>query len=163
MVFFSDQDGKQGIYNCWPNYEITELPKWRQNREGTSKLLSEIVEFFKRYEELSQSAKQFCKDSFVKLMTVKFVLNVNVGESVGTQMVDGTRAVLDDYIERQSNQQPLSTEQQSLKTKDHLVTVNIYEALKRFFKLHDTDEMSRTGKLTVEQICDIHRVLMDRL
>ena len=19
MVFFSDQDGKQGIYNCWPN------------------------------------------------------------------------------------------------------------------------------------------------
>ena len=20
MVFFSDQDGKQGIYNCWPYY-----------------------------------------------------------------------------------------------------------------------------------------------
>ena len=29
--------------------------------------------------------------------------------------------------------------------------------------ISDTDEMSRTGKLTVEQICDIHRVLMDGL
>ena len=22
VFFFSDQDGKQGIYNCWPNYTI---------------------------------------------------------------------------------------------------------------------------------------------
>ena len=144
------------------NYDITELPKWRQNREeGTSKLLSEIVEFYKRYEELSQSAKQFCKENFVKLMTVKFVLTVNVGESVGTQTMDGTRTVLDDYIERQSDQPSSGTEQHSLQAKDHLVTVNIYKALARFFKLHD--EMLRTGKLTVMQICDIHRVLMEGL
>ena len=27
MVFFSDQDGKQGIYNCWPNIHLTSLIK----------------------------------------------------------------------------------------------------------------------------------------
>ena len=141
------------------NFDITEVPEWRQNKEGTSKLLSEIVEFYKKY-ELSQSAKQFCKDNFVRLMTVKFVLSVNVGELVGTQTADGTRAVLDDYIEKQSNQQSSSTKQES-QVKDHLVTVNIYEALEQFFKLRD--EMSGTGKLTVQQICGIHRVLMGGL
>ena len=25
MVFFSDQDGKQGIYNCWPYHSVNSL------------------------------------------------------------------------------------------------------------------------------------------
>ena len=38
------------------------------------------------------------------------------------------------------------------------VTINVYEALTRFFKLHE--EMQKTGLLTVQVICDIHRALM---
>ena len=37
-------------------------------------------------------------------------------------------------------------------------TINIYKALQYTSKLRE--EMENTGKLTVQQICDIHRVLM---
>ena len=142
------------------NFNFTEFPQWRKSKEGTSKLLAEIVDFFKRYEQLPQVAKQFCKTSFVPLMTVKFVFNVNVGESVGTQTENGTQAVLDDYrINKETSNG--STERESVKEKDSLVTINVYEALKQFFELHK--EMANTGKLTVTLVCDIHRVLMNGL
>ena len=138
------------------DFDFNEVPNW----------LSDIVGFYKKYEGLSESAKQFCKGSFVKLMAIKFVFNVNVGESVGTQTADGTRAVLDDYIE-QIYQQPTndSAAQEYVKgkdlTKDRLATINVYEALNRFFELHK--EMLYTGKLTVQLICNIHSVLMAKL
>ena len=145
------------------DFDFNEVPNWRQDKkETTTNLLSDIVEFYKKYEGLSQSAKDFCETSFVKLMTVKFVLNVNVGESVGTQTADGTRAVLDDYIENYKQPTINSVGQdQCVKEKDPLVTINVYKALTKFFALHE--EMSNTGKLTVQQICDIHGILMDNL
>ena len=142
------------------DFDFTEFPKWRKNKEGISKLLAEIVDFFKRYEQLPQIAKQFCTNSFVPLMTVKFVFNVNVGESVGTQTENGTQAVLDDYrINKETSNG--STERESVKENDRLVTINVYEALKRFFELHK--EMENSGKLTVPLICEIHGILMNGL
>lgn len=65
-------------------------------------------------------------------MTVKFLFNVNVGESIGTQTENGIQAVLDDYIDKCSQTSSGSTEE-SLNEKDDLVTINVYEALKRFY------------------------------
>ena len=136
---------------------MNEEPEWRQETTKTSKLLSDVVDFYKKYEKLPQSAKHFCKTTFVKIMTVEFVLNVNVAESVGTQTEAGTRAVLDNYImgvykngEKQSND--------SGGRGSETVTINIYKALEQFHKFHE--EMENTGKLTVPRICDFHRVLM---
>lgn len=146
------------------DFSFTELPKWRKDEEErTSKLLSDIVDFFKRYEKLPQVAKKFCTTGFAQLMTVKFVFNVNVGESVGTQTESGTQAVLEDYIERRITKQASNGSKQEavLKANDRLVTINVYEALKQFFELQK--EMSNTGKLTVQQICEIHKVLMNGL
>ena len=146
------------------DFSFTELPKWRKDEEErTSKLLSDIVDFFKRYEKLPQVAKKFCTTGFAQLMTVKFVFNVNVGESVGTQTESGTQAVLEDYIERRITKQASNGSKQEavLKANDRLVTINVYEALKQFFKLQK--EMSNTGKLTVQQICEIHKILMNGL
>ena len=44
-------------------FDFTELPKWRQNNaeiqgENTSKLLSDIVEFSKKYKALPEPAKK---------------------------------------------------------------------------------------------------------
>ena len=77
------------------NFQFNESPKWRQKRNEattTSELLSDIVDLYKRYhsEGLPLSTKQFCETTFVKLMTVEFVLNLNVAESVGTQTEVGT-------------------------------------------------------------------------
>ena len=81
--------------------------------------------------------------------------------------------MLEDYIEKQIYKQPTNDgvtqaraqEPMNVKdlTKDRLVTVNVYEALNHFFGLHADEEMSHTGKLTVQQICDIHRILMAQL
>lgn len=43
---------------------------------------------------------------------------------------------------------------------DHVITINVFEAL----KCYDMGkEMEGTGKVTVPQICDVHRVLMKGL
>lgn len=81
-------------------FKFTELPKWRQNNaeiqgESTSKLLSDIVEFSKKYKALPESAKNLCKTSFLTLMTAKLVFNVNAVESEAIQTTDETRAVLE--------------------------------------------------------------------
>ena len=77
------------------DFDFNEVPEWRHNvnrnettTPTTTELLSGVVDFYKKYEGLSQSAKEFYRVSFVRLMTVKFVLNVNVGESVGTQTAE---------------------------------------------------------------------------
>ena len=143
------------------DFNFNETPQWRQNGEkSTTEMLLDIIKFYENYQKLSQVEKDFCEKRFVKLMTVKFVLNVNVGESVGTQTMDGTQAVLEAYIENQaeSNRPPSGTDTAN---DPRLVTINVYKALDEFFKLRD--EMKKTGKLTVQQICDIHRILMDRL
>ena len=69
--------------------------------------------------------------------------------------------MLDDYIENYKQPTNDGVGQDPQKEKDPLVTINVYEALTKFFTLHE--EMSNTGKVTVQQICDIHGVLMARL
>ena len=75
-------------------FDFKEVPTWRgDSGEKTTAMLSDIVKYYEKYENLPQPAKDFCKNSFAKLMTMKFVLDVNIGKSVGTQTADGTRAV----------------------------------------------------------------------
>ena len=142
-------------------FEITEVPKWREKGGiKTTAMLSDIVQFYEKYEELPQPAKQFCKDSFAKLMTMKFILNVNIGQSVGTQ------AVLDDYIKKQRSSSNLDSSEDAgsqgitvPNKADCVVTINVFKTLKRFFEMRH--EMENTGKLTVQQIYECHRVLME--
>ena len=44
-------------------FDFTEVPGWRENSgmKTTAAMLLDIVQFYGRYEELPQSAKQFCK------------------------------------------------------------------------------------------------------
>ena len=150
-------------------FEITEVPKWREkSRKTTTAMLSDIVKFYERYEELPQPAKQFCKDNFARLMAMKFVLDVNIGESVGTQTADGTQAVLEDYIEKQLSPSNLDSSEDggqggvTVPNKvDSVVTINVYKILMKFVEMHD--EMERTSKVTVQQIYDCHRVLMENM
>ena len=144
-------------------FELNESPNWRQNSEApnltTSAQLSDIVDFYKRYGSLPQAAKNFNETTFVKVMSVAFVLNANVGESVGTQTEAGTRAVIEDYMRRRETDEQGSSG--SGRQESERVTINVYETLTRFFKLHE--EMKNTGTLTVQIICDFHRVLMDNI
>ena len=118
-------------------FEITEVPKWRE-KSGmkTTAMLSDIVQFYEKYEELPQPAKQFCKDSVAKLMTMKFILDVNIGESVGTQTADGTQAVLDDYIKKQRSPSNLDSSEDAgsqgitvPNKADRVVTINMSSKL----------------------------------
>ena len=91
---------------------------------------------------------------------MKFILDVNIGESVGTQ------AVLDDYIKKQRSSSNLDSSEDAgsqgitvPNKADRVVTINVFKTLKRFFEMHH--EMENTGKLTVQQIYECHRVLME--
>ena len=141
-------------------FDFKEVPTWRgDSGEETTAMLSDIVTYYEKYERLPQPAKDFCKISFAKLMTMKFVLDVNISESVGTQTTDGTRAVLDAHIEKQRSLSNLVSGPGV--NNDHVVTINVFETLDKSYKIRQ--EMENTGKVTVTQICDMHRVLMNGL
>lgn len=141
-------------------FDFKEVPTWRgDSGEETTAMLSDIVTYYEKYENLPPPAKHFCKTSFAKLMTMKFVLDVNIGESVGTQTADGTRTVLDAYIEKQ--RPPSNLGSGPGVNNDHVVTINVFETLNKCYDMRD--EMEWTGKVTVQQICDMHRVLMKGL
>ena len=141
-------------------FDFKEVPTWRgDSGEETTAMLTDIVTYYEKYENLPPPAKHFCKTSFSKLMTVKFILDVNIDESVGTQTADGTRAVLDAYIKKQQSPSNLGRGQGV--NNDHVVTINVFKTLNKFYDMRD--EMENTGKVTVLQICDMHRVLMNEL
>ena len=148
------------------NFDLVELPTWKAtpvvaSYDEMSELLSEIVEYKRRYDSLSQEVQSHCNSEFAKIMAVEFVHKTNVGESVGLQCREDVGNVIDAYISRRdvyNNEHDFKRMKEEERMRE---TINIYKALEHATKLHE--EMRNTGILTVQQICDIHQVLMTGL
>ena len=139
------------------NFHLVKIPtcKARSAAAGDytiSELLAEIVEYGRRYFDESDDLKPRCH-SLGKELDVEFLYKTSVGESVGLQSVEDIESAIDAYTDNNAN---VLKEEEERKE-----TINLYRALKYANKLHE--EMKNTGLLTVQQICDIHRVLMTGL
>lgn len=132
-------------------FSFDEEPTWRDHTDTTSQMVSEITTFRRKYEE-DEVAKHFCK-GFTKAMAVDYIYHLNIGEMVGTQTLEDTKAVLYSVMEERSG---TALRQRSM-TREERESVNTYQAME---KLH---EMKNARILTNQQICDVHKVLMDGL
>lgn len=136
------------------NFDLVELANWKAahlfaGSGRISQLVTEIVEFKKRYDSLSRPDLRSQFSSVLTQMAVEFVYKTNVGESVGLQSKESTRVAIDEYF---SDISPASED------KEKTETINIFRALEYIRDLREI--MENSGKLSVEQICDLHRVLM---
>lgn len=144
------------------NYNLVELQTWKiepaapADYNEISELLTEIVQYRRRYDNLPPEVKANCASIFAE-MELEFVHKTSVGESVGVQSKEDAKAVIDTYKSGSDiNLVQLLKEEERMRE-----TVNIYRALEYASKLRE--EMKNTGILTVQQICDIHHVLMTGL
>ena len=134
------------------SYSFDENPVWRDEELSlsTSEMIQDITERRLKYEELSDEAKRFCTEDFARAMAVDYVHFSNVGEMVGTQNKKDTERVLNRFM----NDETVTAGS----TRTEKETMNTYEALKRFYRMHETTQ--DTGYLTVQEICNIHKVLL---
>ena len=143
------------------NFELAKLTTGAAAADNRtiSELVADIIEFRKKYESYHLRSKL---QSCIRSLTVEFVYKTSVGESVGLQSREDIEAVVDactnDCIDETvtNNGAKLSKKENERKE-----TLNIYKALRYADVLRE--EMHNTGILTVQQICDIHRVLMTGL
>lgn len=137
------------------DYSMTEKPEWRKNEKTTSELLQEISCFKSRYDELKVKDSLFAEEKFARAMAVEYVVNSNLGELVGTQTEDDTLKVLEEFWDN-------SVQGDNLSNKSRTETLNTYKAMEY---LHKTvaKEMGGTGLLTVQLICDTHKILLEGL
>lgn len=157
------------------DYRITENPPWwqRHPEKTTSELLTDINIFRKRFQNLvhESSTEEILRenDHFRQAMTVDFVFNLNIGELVGTQNVDDTRLLLEE-INTQGNEQmkhdtDIINSSLGLDTvieRERLETMNTYSAMEMLAK-KVAKEMEGTGLLTVQRVCDVHKILLQGL
>ena len=137
------------------NFDFEDDPSWRSSEEKrTSLMLEEITQEFERYNKLSEAARRFCDKQFARAMAFDYVHNLNIGESVGTQSKDETETLLERFLDGKE-----WTNGEKLKEK--LETINTFKAMRAIHKLHEV--MDRTGLLTVDQVCGVHRVLLEGL
>jgi len=140
-------------------FNLVDLESWKavsstKSHNTISQLVEEIVMFTRTYDNLSPDARSQCS-SVLDEMAVDFVYKTNVGELVGIESEDGIKMVISDYRSRHGVDQSVK------QNKERTETVNIYRALQYVSELHK--EMKMTGKLTVQQICELHHVLMNGL
>jgi fido (protein-threonine AMPylation protein) len=132
------------------DFSIENQPKWRDSDQPTTDvMLSEIVSFRKQFEALPESGKQFCKESFSRAMAVEFIYHSNSGDSVSSQTWRGTEEIVESLLEKEGKD-----------GKEAIRIKNIHKAMAQFFAIFN-DEMK--GILTVQQICDVHKILMKGL
>lgn len=137
------------------DFTIPEQPSWRKDHKLTSEKLNDIIRWWKRYDALTEEDKQICKKRFARVMAIKYVYESNVGESVGTQTYEDTKEILECLMAKKNVQRKWTTKE--------IETINTEAALRRMHELHTQSEMDRTGLLTVQQICDIHKILLSGL
>ncbi len=87
-------------------------------------------------------------------MAIRYVHHSNVGESVGSQAFGDSLELLKDAL--------WNAGAPSDRSEDQLEFINTYRALKKFYD-DVGKEMERTGCLTVQQLCDVHNVLLENL
>ncbi len=121
-------------------FNITDNPPWsRRSNKLSSEMLSKISENLSRYKNIPKSERVF----------IDFVLQSNLGEDVGTQSEEETKEV---------NTCSKDTALMSINQRE---TFNTFRALQMVVELQE--DMDHTGMITVQQICDIHRILMNGL
>ena len=137
------------------------FPKFRKGTfyDSTSDdMIAQITQWRLAYQKMPDNAKELCTQHFA--MAVDYVHSSNVGELVGTQTwqetQDTIRRVGENYlVSLSAGVKPLS------QTRCEKETANTYEAMKL---LHITLKlMDYTGFLTVQEVCGIHRVLLQGL
>ena len=134
---------------------IPEQPLWREEHMPTSEKLDDIIRWRKQYDALTEKDKQFCGKRFAQVMAIEYVYESNVGELVGTQTYEDTKEILECLMAKKNVQRNWTTEEKE--------TINTEAALIQMHELHTQSEMDRTGMLTVQQICDIHKILLSGL
>ena len=140
-------------------FDLVELATWKARpiaANTISELVADIVEYGRKY-YLCPEFQSRCR-SLTKTMAVEFVHKTSVGESVGLQSMEDISAVINAYT---NDHNTVNSGAKLLKEEEGKETINIYRALEYVNKLHK--EMKNTGILTVQQICDVHRVLMTGL
>ena len=133
------------------DFYIEETPPWRANAGlKSSKMLTNVSEWYStRRKAISEKKKAS--------LFIDFVYQSNLGEDVGTQTEEETETILGPYVRSESSKSKNDTSS-SQKEKE---TLNTFSALKGIVELHK--EMENTGMITVQQICSIHKELMDGL
>ena len=118
---------------------IEDHPPWRNQKDDKSslELLAEVAI------HLEKRTAGNPTDLFSH-----FVLQANIGEDVGTQDKEETKSICENPL-------PFAPTQRVRET------WNTFKALQKLEEIHH--EMEETGMITVQQICDIHKVLMDGL
>lgn len=142
-------------------FQFDETPKWRDGSPPltTSKMLEQITKRRMEYQRLPQHAKHFCEQQFARAMAVDYIHNLNIGEMVGTQTHEDTQEALEKFFAGSvSSSEGKDTRNMEKEKKE---TINTYKAMKRFWEIHK--EMENEGILTYQQICDVHRILLQGL
>lgn len=133
-------------------YEIQEKPSWRNGAKSTSNLLKDIILWKGNFDRLSQQDQSSFQDAFTLCMNIEFVFRSNLSEGIGIQTYEGTKDVLERAIGMGSGGE---------RNKEEKETVNTAQAFMALRAVHK--EMGSTGKLTIEKVCAIHRVLLKDL
>ena len=146
------------------DYEITESPQWRRSIDKKSEeLVRGISDYIDQYEALPDSSKEFCKKKFWRAMAVDYIFNLNVGELVGTQTKKDTKRVLEELWTNRAGSAPatriVDNKEREIRRKETMNTYNAMEMLHQEIR----NEMEDSGLLTVQRVCDVHKVLLDGL
>ncbi len=170
-------------------YQIEESPSWRAQRHdgreqsdnglsvsvraspalalSSSRMLEAISSRIEEYERLSENARNFCDTSFSRGMAVEYVHHSNVGESVGTQEFEDTQRLLESVLNvaqldssSPGNHSDYNRTKSTRWSREELETINSCRALQKFHE-EIRKEMEETGMLTVDQLCEVHAVLLE--
>ena len=145
-------------------FAIDDNPPWRQRHKGTdpnslkqscfttTEMLREMAEMIKRFyntEKTPQKARDFAEREFARAKAIDFVYHSNIGESIGLKSHEGTKEVLQNYLEKGNLPAERGTRE----------TIQTYEALTFFHELSMDPDMA-PGWVTVQQIQDAHTNLL---
>ena len=118
----------------------------------TTKILKEVVEMSTAYLERSYEEKSFCEHQFLRCMASDYVYHANRDENLGTDSFETTSAIVSSVLDGRLVDTHSRPEKE---------TLNTARALAMTMKLRK--EASETVSITMQQVCELHRVLMYEL
>lgn len=133
------------------DFEITDIPPWRTGLQmGCSRMVREIVEFQRQWEDDEKSKRKTILRKVEERMSYEFVQHINTCEDTGTQLLYDTISVLT------SNRRTPSP------TKRQQETRNIRNALLQLNEIASSSNVEEDRGLLELDTCvlDIHRTLL---
>ena len=135
-------------------FSIEENPPWRQSQDAKSS--SDMIMDIVRWMEDSSYNDEILQQEKCYALFIDFVHQSNLGEDLGTQTKEETTELLEPLLrKKECCQMSIPIHRKSRET------VNTFKALKKMSEL--CEEMEYSGMITVQQITDIHRILMTGL